>query len=547
MTLERRVNEELKILVVDDEKIIRLSMSARLRKAGYTPVAFAGVSEALKAFQEDPTSYAAIITDIVMDDMDGFAFRDLVRSIYPVLPFFFLTAMDPEEGSGFLMRILDDPLSYYLPKAVKSDVLLRRISQVVASRRISRFVEQKMEDDRKSLQLAANIQKSLLPERTWMDSRCFCTTWWNPLDTVSGDLYESHYLGDGYYLLILGDIQGHGISAALAMTAVQSFLKRVTYTDVPSKIKPTELANLLQKFFRSNLADISYMTALICIFNVEALEVKWISCGAPDLVVLDGGRKIPANPTHKGGLPIGLMPDTVYGEDDVVLTKVTPTAVCVGHTDGIYDLSSDTEGADIISKVFLNSICIDIADASRKDGSLLSAAAKFMHVCEESDYTHQHDDVTLLVFGAKHTPDGMYEDVVKVNPESIDIASQKMADWCRERGWDVAAVSLVQVVFEEKLMNVHDHGFDARDRFHEVVGFRLRERRGEAELTIWDYGRSEPSMHVAAGDASTAFALANKDLNNHGRGRLMVRSICSNVERLRYGDLNETTYRIGGI
>ena len=64
------------------------------------------------------------------------------------------------------------------------------------------------------------------------------------------------------------------------------------------------------------------------------------------------------------------------------------------------------------------------------------------------------------------------------------------------------------------------------------------------ELTIWDWGTQEPSLPVAAGDLELELDIKNRDLSNRGRGRLMVRKICKNIERKRYGTLNETVYRI---
>ena len=93
-------------------------------------------------------------------------------------------------------------------------------------------------------------------------------------------------------------------------------------------------------------------------------------------------------------------------------------------------------------------------------------------------------------------------------------------------------------------MEVHDHGFDERDRLREAVGLRLRVFAKDAQLTVWDYGTPEPSIEVAAGDASTAFELVNKEMGGRGRGRLIVRELCDGVERNKYGMLNETTYHI---
>jgi len=102
----------------------------------------------------------------------------------------------------------------------------------------------------------------------------------------------------------------------------------------------------------------------------------------------------------------------------------------------------------------------------------------------------------------------------------------------------------VQLVLEEKLMNVHDHGFNDRDRLHAVVSIRLRRRGGGPELTVWDDGTQEPPMRVTEGDSSTTFDKANMEMRDHGRGRLMVRELCFGIQRMRYAGMNETVYHI---
>ena len=530
------------ILVVDDEKLIRLTISARLRAAGYHAVTAGSVDEAIKIMKEARGTFGAIITDIMMGDLDGFAFRDIVRGIDSTIPLFFLTALDPEEGGGFLRRILEDPISYYLPKSVDTQVLIQRVRRVIASRRVEQFIVKKMADDRKSLKLAANIQKSMLPVRAMMTKLGFYTAWWQPMDVVSGDLYEAVPFGTGCYLYVLGDIQGHGTSAALAMTAVQSFLKHLMHREGNPLMTPAEVANLLQAFFRANLAEVSYMTALICIHRPLHGDVEWISCGAPDLAVIDGGKAIDVNPGRKGGLPIGLMPDTVYSDDDVICTPLTKTAVCICHTDGLFELSRDDDASDKLPENLSRDAMDLIADAVRVDGSVMTWPHKFMQVCAAHGYTKISDDCTILMFGAHLELDGIYEATVPLTPDDIDNASQKLAEWCRAEGWAPGDISRVQLVLEEKLMNVHDHGFDDRDRLHEVVSLRLRMKGGVPELAVWDDGTLEPSMKVTEGDASTMFDIANMNMSGRGRGRMMVRSLCAGIERMRYGVLNETVY-----
>ena len=519
-------------------------MSAKLKQAGYACVAVGDVESAVATLKAAPKQFGAIITDIMMGEMDGFVFRDIVRGIAPKIPIFFLTALDPEEGGGFLKRIMEDAISYYLPKAVRTETLINRVRQVVASHRVEVFIQNKIEEDRKSLELASHIQRSLLPPRTIVTPRGFYTTYWRPLDAVSGDLLEAIPFGTGCYLYVLGDIQGHGTSAALAMTAVQSFLKNFVRRDGAPSMGPEAIANMMQRFFRANLADVSYMTALICIHRPLHGDVRWISCGAPDLIVMEGAETLPVNPEKRGGVPIGLFPDTVYSTADVVVTPLSRSSLCIAYTDGVMDISRDAAGEDMLTVEFSRKVRSGLAERARQNGSMPALSAMYVKALAELGFDKFHDDVTILIFGAYDPPPGMYEAAVPVSPDEVDSASQNVADWCREQGWPDEGISRVQLVLEEKLMNVCDHGFDDRERLREVASIRLKRVRDTAVLTVWDEGMEEPSIAVVAGDSDTAFEMANRNMAGRGRGRLIVRELCDGVERNRYPPVNETTYHI---
>ncbi len=542
--LSSDLKDQSKILVIDDEKLILLTMSAKLRGGGYQPVVFSDMRAAIEEFKKRPHSFSAIITDIMMGEMDGFMFRDVIRGLDLTMPIFFLTALDPEEGSGFLKRILEDPLSYYLPKSVKSEVLLKRIQQIVASQRIKRFIENKVEEDRKNLLLAEGIQKSMLPTERAMTQYAFNTSWWKPMDIVSGDLYEIKPIGEAACLYVLGDIQGHGTSAALAMTAVQSFIKQMTHSADISYKAPYEIANELQVFFRKNLKDVSYMTALICVHRPKKGEVRWISCGAPDLVVIDGGKCKALNPESRGGVPIGLIDGTKYSAQDEVCSSLTTSALCVAYTDGVMDISKGGKELEKMPPEVFAKIWAELEPSAREDGSVMALPSKFFPACQALGYRIQQDDMTILLFGAHMSLPGIYEATTPLTPRQIDRSSQAMGWWCEAEGWDADITGRVQVVLEEKLMNIHDHGYTGRDLVRARVSFRLRRIADTAELTVWDGGTPEPSIQVAAGDSAAQLEKANREMSNHGRGRLMVRALCCGIMRNSFGALNETTYRI---
>ncbi|MBO4647932.1 MAG: SpoIIE family protein phosphatase [Lentisphaeria bacterium] len=544
MTSEK---EKTKILVIDDERLIRLTLNAKLKLIGYTAVCVASIPEAVVLLNDGGhKQFKAIITDIMMGDMDGFVFRDIVRGMDESMPIFFMTALDPEEGSGFLKRIMEDSYSFYLPKSIKPDLLLKRVKSIVDSKMVEEFIKAKDKEIREPLLLGAHLQSKMLPPRVKVTDTDFYTFLWQPKDIVSGDLLEIMPLPGGGNLYVLGDIQGHGISAALTMMAVQSFLKQLPSDDNFAKATPASIANQIHHFFTDNIGALSYMTALICMHRPAQRVVDWISCGAPDLHVVDpmADGPIELNPEHRGNMPIGLVRNTVYTEDDQVRTELSETAVCVAFTDGVIDVFKDQDGHEPLSESLRRELQIELLSEARLKSSAITSPYKFQLGCEAYGYSVFADDVTELIFGARLKKPDVLIKSTPMNAAQIDKEAQAIERWCSLQGLDQDVITKVELVFEEKMMNLYEHGYELRARSGEQACFRLKKEQNLVELTIWDWGTQEPSLPVAAGNLELELDIRNRDFSGHGRGRLMVRKICKNIERNRYGTLNETIYSI---
>ena len=539
--------EKTKILVIDDERLIRLTLSAKLKLIGYTAVCVASTQEAVTLLNDGGyKQFTAIITDIMMGDMDGFVFRDILRGMDQTMPIFFITALDPEEGSGFLKRIMEDCYSYYLPKSVKAEMLLKRVQSLVNSKKSDEFIKKKTKEAMDALNLAAHVQRNMLPTRTNITDSDFYTTLWHPKDVVSGDLFEVMPLKDSSSIYVLGDIQGHGTSAALSMMAVQSFLKQLPLSEDISQSSPAHIANLMQHFFSNNLGAFSYMTALICRHYPKEGIVDWISCGAPDLNVIDPSKPDlgDINPEKRGGIPIGLVDGTVYTDQNVVRTHLSESALCVAFSDGVFDIYKDKEGYEQLPDALREQLQYELLTEAQAKGSIITAPYKFLMACDAYGYSVLEDDVTELIFGAHITIEGTLAMSVPINALAIDKVSQEIEVWCDKQGWSPEVTTKVRLVFEEKLMNLHDHGFDIRGRSREQACIRLKKDHDNVELTVWDCGTPEPSITVAAGNLDVELELKNREFNGRGRGRLMVRKICNGIQRNSFGILNETVYFI---
>ncbi|MCR4733418.1 MAG: response regulator transcription factor [Treponema sp.] len=116
----------IKILVVEDDADLNLTVCAFLRRNGYEVTGCQLANDAYNAMYN--TLFDLIISDVMMPQIDGFEFAETVRKINATIPIIFMTARDDftSKQKGFAAGIDD-----YLVKPVDLDELLLRISAIL--------------------------------------------------------------------------------------------------------------------------------------------------------------------------------------------------------------------------------------------------------------------------------------------------------------------------------------------------------------------------------------------------------------------------------
>ena len=121
----------VKILVVEDEKDMNGFLCASLRNSGYETKACFDGKEALSALEEE--RFDLIISDIMMPNMDGFAFAENVRLTDKTTPIIFTSAKDDKISKMYGYRLgIDD----YVTKPFDMDVLLMKIAALLRRAKI---------------------------------------------------------------------------------------------------------------------------------------------------------------------------------------------------------------------------------------------------------------------------------------------------------------------------------------------------------------------------------------------------------------------------
>ncbi len=117
----------MRLLLVEDERILRVSLVKELRKAGHEVDAHERPASALSALSGTGTRYDVVIADIRLPGMDGFAFMEEVRAARPGVPFVFMTAFATVRDAVRAMRL---GAFDYLTKPFEVDELLLLLDRI---------------------------------------------------------------------------------------------------------------------------------------------------------------------------------------------------------------------------------------------------------------------------------------------------------------------------------------------------------------------------------------------------------------------------------
>lgn len=126
------------ILVLEDNKALRMIIRKALEKAGYKVKAAENGKEGLKIFKKEIPDL--IISDIIMPEMNGFEFLKTIRKKHPLIPFTFLTVKSELDDytKGYELGATD-----YLTKPFDVDVLLKKVKKRIASGKLLKDIIEK--------------------------------------------------------------------------------------------------------------------------------------------------------------------------------------------------------------------------------------------------------------------------------------------------------------------------------------------------------------------------------------------------------------------
>lgn len=236
---------------------------------------------------------------------------------------------------------------------------------------------------KRELQIAADIQRSLLPAELPQTPFVRCAAHLATVGEVGGDYLDAILLPDGSLLFVVADVMGKGVPAALFATAFHSLL----HSNLDLAARPSRLMQRLNKAMFSELdrADM-FITAQMVHVSADGLSLHVSGAGHAPLLLSDGKQ---ISEVCAEGPPLGVALDASYQDETIDLSTSTHVLL---HTDGLSDVVS---GGGILSRDALHTWLRGAAAAAEDAG----AARDSLHRLHRSavDAASQQDDATFMI------------------------------------------------------------------------------------------------------------------------------------------------------
>ncbi|MFH5805277.1 PAS domain S-box protein [Alienimonas sp. DA493] len=124
----------LRVLLAEDDVLVRQVAERTLLKAGWTPVAVTSGDEAVRVFREQGGRFDLLLFDMVMPGLSGREAYDRIRAEAPDIPVLFCTGYDPESDRQVAL-CTDLPLVY---KPIAPTALVEAVNEAVGGERSTR-------------------------------------------------------------------------------------------------------------------------------------------------------------------------------------------------------------------------------------------------------------------------------------------------------------------------------------------------------------------------------------------------------------------------
>ncbi|MFA5012858.1 MAG: SpoIIE family protein phosphatase [Ignavibacteria bacterium] len=248
--------------------------------------------------------------------------------------------------------------------------------------RLEEIRKNKIEEE---LKVAKNIQEGLLPDRDYKCEHLEISCASSPARIIGGDFFDIICLDKDNILIVIADVSGKGLPAALYMAKVQALIRfAAKIFKTPREIIIEVNKQIFGKFERN-----AFVTVSLGMFNIKERKLKYVRAGHnPAIFARNGSVEL----LNTRGIGLGLDKDHLFSKHlDEHELKLESNSIVLFYTDGLNEAMNRNKeefGMERLINLIRQNKHLSPSDINRK---LESNVKSFVKDAE------QHDDITFVV------------------------------------------------------------------------------------------------------------------------------------------------------
>ncbi len=240
------------------------------------------------------------------------------------------------------------------------------------------------------LDIARQVQQALFPAKIPQISGLEIAAYCRPHRETSGDFYDLLILGDGQLGVVVGDVSGKSIPAAMVMVAAQSTIR----SEANGHASPAQVLGQSNLLLQHNMPRGMFVAASYARLNAQSLEMVWANAGQIYPVLLHRVRPTNLNDypqyleTTGAAFPLGLNPGIPYEDQPI---RLLPGDTLLFYTDGVIEAMNSARQLYGFERL---EALVRSLEANLSPQALIEAVLNDVTIFVAS--ADQHDDITLV-------------------------------------------------------------------------------------------------------------------------------------------------------
>ena len=234
-----------------------------------------------------------------------------------------------------------------------------------------------------NLNIAREVQQQLLKAKISVPGfDIFGKTY--PATKTSGDYYDLIQLPDDTFIIIIGDVSGHGIGSALIMAETRAFLRAFLKIETD----PAILLTWLNRELHDDLDPEKFVTLQIVRVDSEKKVLEYSSAGHVSSYIFNSKGQV-IHTLESTDIPLGVLPKYKYHTSELI--ELNSKDIALFLTDGVLEAHAPDETEFGFERT------LEIVRKYRRKGSKQIVEQIYNEVSTFSNHQNQEDDITSVV------------------------------------------------------------------------------------------------------------------------------------------------------